>query len=191
MINRLSLLKNTSPEAESFIINPPEDSGSQLQERLQFLVGQPFLHFRFSYGDELMIHLGAPHPYRWNSKLTKGSFVIGSRASHWVVQNPPFIYYEEADGEEDDNRRSITPQMFEGSHLITPGAQVSVVKVIPLETSWGLALAFTDGSSVMILPSGDQCELSDWEVFAPDGIYLEIGPGLEWNNLDSTEAKLD
>ena len=54
-----------------------------LQAYLQQMVGQPFLHFRFSYGDELNLHLGQPRPYSSPklAHLVKGSYVLGARAS--------------------------------------------------------------------------------------------------------------
>jgi len=41
----------------------------ELRAYLQQLVGQPFLFLRFSYGDELTLHVGQPTQYR-SSRLT-------------------------------------------------------------------------------------------------------------------------
>ena len=40
-----------------------ESTRGNCKRHLQQLVGEPFLHLRFSYGDELALHFGAARPY--------------------------------------------------------------------------------------------------------------------------------
>jgi hypothetical protein len=60
----------------------------ELQSLLRQLMGQPFLFFRVSYGDELTLHLGQarsyPHPRMKGRR--KGSYILSARASHWFFR---------------------------------------------------------------------------------------------------------
>ena len=76
-----------------------EVPGSQdlglLAAMLDMLVGQRCLKAELSYGEELMLHLGAPVPYS-HPKLadeTKGSWILGTRASRWslLLSRPPLL----------------------------------------------------------------------------------------------------
>lgn len=67
-----------------------------LNAYLQQLIGEPFLHCRFSYGNELTLHFGQPRePQSKKLKhLVVGSFILGARASDWYLKTTtiPAVY---------------------------------------------------------------------------------------------------
>lgn len=69
------------------IQEPVEGDLGALKLYLQQIVGQPFLFFRESYGDELTIHLGHPKE-RQSPRLknrVRGSYVVTVRGSLWTM----------------------------------------------------------------------------------------------------------
>src|SRR5438105_14398064 len=69
------------------IQEPVEGDLGILKLYLQQIVGQPFLFFRESYGEELTIHLGHPEE-RQSPRLknrVRGSYVVTVRGSLWTM----------------------------------------------------------------------------------------------------------
>jgi hypothetical protein len=174
-----------------------------LRAYLQQLVGQPFLHFRFSYGDELSLHLGQPRQYASPKlkHLVQGSYVIATRASQWLLRSnsPPRVLVGSEDNGKPlpDDLKPITKQDVETSDLVQRGARIVFAEAVmmgPPQTSvfgFGLSVLLSDGSSLLIVPeaveqpqSQDE-ELADWEVFTPHDRYLRVGPGAHWSYLPS------
>lgn len=183
-----------------------------LQTYLQQLVGQPFLHFRFSYGDELSLHFGQPRPYSTPKlkHLVKGSYILGTRASRWFLrsESPPIIVLGTKDFEPHDPS-GLTPLSkaeLERSEVIQRGARIVLATPVPFTLppsevfpgtpvfGYGLSLYLSDGSSIVIAPEwepipphSDQ-EIADWELFTPYERYLRVGPGEWWSYLPSRQT---
>jgi hypothetical protein len=160
-----------------------------LQVHLQQLVGEPFLHFRLSYGEELCLHFGQPREYTSPRlrHLVKGSYILATRASGWVLRSSVPAVGTRCSGDE-DWKAVMT------SELIQPGSIVSVATA-QQATAVGfiLSLAMSDGASFQITPqsilSGEsEHDLADWELSTPHERLLQVGPGLEWSYL-STRRK--
>jgi hypothetical protein len=178
----------------------------ELRAYLQQLVGQPLLFLRFSYGDELTLHFGHPTHYA-SSKLahmTKGSYVIGARASFWYLRThmPPAIIAGESRpvSQAPRYRKQLTPEQVERADILKKDVRIVGVDAIILGTvtrsayGFGLSLLLEDDASLLILPArrrgqnSRQRPVSDWEVFTPYGRYLSVGPGLRWSYLSSRTA---
>jgi hypothetical protein len=180
-----------------------------LQARLQQLVGQPFLQFRFSYGDELSLHFGDPLAYASPKLkgLVKGSYIVGTRASSWRLRStsPPVIVigsqdYPVREGQSDRPSaplKAFSVKELEHSDFVHRGARVLFADAIPLHHSereafgYGLALVFSDVASLLVVPESaekpDTAEggTADWELFTPYERYLRVGPGVRWSYLPS------
>jgi hypothetical protein len=175
----------------------------ELRAYLQQLVGQPFLLIRFSYGDEFTLHLGQPREYRSSklSHLTKGSYVIGARASSWFLKahRPPSVIIGTAQpmSKAAKHLKPLKPELLEASKLLRLGARIVCVDAITLGTGrrsaygFGLSVLFEDETSLLILPSPTprqrqrSSQIADWEVFTPYDRYCRVGPGLHWSYLPS------
>ena len=173
----------------------PESSDLEgLRAYLRQLVGQPFLHFRFSYGDELTLHFGQPRNYR-SAKLKhlpKGSYIVGARASSWEIVSPPVVIFPSREGgaPSRSRRKPITPQELEAASFVQRGARVLFAEPWGLPSSLGVVLALSDGSSLVIDPASAEKptpkgDIADWEVFTPYDRCLRVGPGMRWSYLPS------
>lgn len=181
-----------------------------LQAYLQQLIGQPFLHFRFSYGDELSLHFGQPRPYESPrmKHLFKGSYILGTRASRWYLRSESHaavvIGSDEFLPPQASTLRVLTKQELESGELVQRGARIVVASGIPLAgaspgtalSSYGLTLSLSDGSSLVIAPEAaasvapEEEASADWELFTPYERYLRVGPGLQWSYLPSRQPAL-
>lgn len=188
------------------IQEPVEGDLGALKLYLQQILGQPFLFFRESYGDELTIHLGHPNE-RKSPRLknrVRGSYVVTVRGSLWtmvaaekgmlILSDPPKELNSAALKKLSFNELQETP-------LISPDA--NVVWATPFDDLSGgiaLALGFSDHGRFIIRPApqhpeevgsedGDLPEIADWEIYTPLGRYLRVGPGQKWAYLPSTSKE--
>jgi hypothetical protein len=171
----------------------------ELELLLTQLIGKPFLFFRVSYGDELTLHFGSPRPYP-NPKLkghTKGSFILGVRASIWFFQprgRPMLLIGPDDVANIPPNRATkLDTKEIESGEYVKPGSLILRATVVQKATGFGLELNLSDDSMLLILPvstkaeESDDDEVADWEVFTPYNRYLRVGPGNRWSYLDSSQ----
>jgi len=177
---------------------------SVLRAYLQQLVGQPFLHFRFSYGDELSLHFGSPRSYssRRLKHLTKGSYIVAARASNWFLgaTDPPATIMGTSDNSTSlpGGAQPVSKAQLETSSFVKQGARILAADPILYasashsHTGFALVLLLSDGSTFFICPSLDDPVqeddvVSDWEVFTPHERCIEVGPGLQWSYVDTRD----
>lgn len=166
-----------------------------LRAYVQQLVGQPFLHFRFSYGDELTVHLGEPQEYvsPKMQHLTKGSYIICARGSQWFLKS-----LEKAEvlvGAKEGNSKVDLGSLTKKLDCELAAAQVANVDVLAIETpannniAYGLSLTFSNETVFSIHPTSHESDdiIADWEVFTPHGRYLRVGPGCIWSYIESRQ----
>ena len=170
-----------------------------LEVYLQQLVGQPLLHFRFSYGDELTVHFGEPRPYS-SAKLKhliKGSYILGTRASNWYLTTvaPPMVLIGTQDStlHTTTNLQPLSKQDLESAPLISPGTRVHSATVLavgnPTSSGQGyrLSIMFTDGAVLRVSPefaekpADAENTIADWELLTCHDRYLRAGPGWYWS----------
>jgi hypothetical protein len=187
---------------------------SDLQTLLKQLIGQPFRFFRVSYGDELRLHLGDLQSYT-NPKMrsrTKGSYIVGARASSWIVFSAPQQILVASDDVRIDQTgsraaKSVDIKSIETGGFITPGSIIIFAGADRLAHGFSLQLRFSDGSRSVVLPRPESyeavpedetnsediggIEIADWEILTPFERILKVGPGLRWGYLDSTSRRSD
>ncbi len=180
-----------------------------LQAYLQQLVGQPFLHFRFSYGDEFSLHFGQPRPYSTPKlkHLVKGSYILGTRASGWFLrsESPPVVVLgaKELEPHHAPGLKLLSKEALEKSEVVHRGARIVVASAVSFSLplpggfpgapgiGYGLSLYLSDGSSIQIAPESveplplAENDIADWELFTPYDRYLRVGPGVWWSYLPS------
>jgi len=184
---------------------PTLDEAPWLSAYLQQVIGQPFVFFRESYGDELTMHLGTPVTVQPpNPKLkarTESSYVLTFRGSAWWIASGPETASLTLAGPsltpDGAGGRLIPLKDLEKSPPITPGALVQLAEASLTPAGFGVLLWFSDGSRLALLPdpapeSAEDEELpplADWELFTPHGMYLKVGPGSKWAYLPSRTEK--
>lgn len=192
------------------VVNPSdvrdETTGdlSGLGALLQQLVGQPFLFFRESYGDELTIHFGVLKEVA-SPKLRKrhrGSYVLTLRGSVWKIEGGarPSLYLTGPVAFPPGSASELKPfplSAFEQQPPIEPGAIVITSKpFLDVEYGGGVGayFVFTDRSLVVVRPNPsdlvveadpDLPRIADWELFTPYARYLRVGPGPTWSYTPS------
>ncbi len=178
-----------------------------LRACLQQVVNQPFLHFRFSYGDELSLHFGSPRQYASQrlKHLSKGSYIIAVRASNWFlgVANPPSIIVGAADLSTNGSSTPVSKQQLETSTFVTQVARILAVDTVLYSSgphsrsAFALTLLLSDGASLFIRPdlddpadeSDDESDdIADWEIFTPHERCIKVGPGLQWAYVNTRRA---
>jgi hypothetical protein len=181
----------------------------ELHSLLRQLMGQPFLFFRVSYGDELTLHLGEARSYshpRMKGRL-KGSYILSARASHWYLRpdSEPSMLVGTVDSEPDASYigSRLDIRAIESRPIVEPGSVVASVDVLPSARGFGLMLSLSDRSTLIVLPAppspsvegeGEAAEgddLPDWEIFTPHDRYLRVGPGPRWSYLESNKPAGD
>jgi hypothetical protein len=186
---------------------------SDLQSLVKQLIGQPFRFFRIAYGDELRLHIGHPQSYS-NPRMrerTRGSYILGARASSWVVYSAPKrILLASASvrvyAPEGMTKRVDIKQVEHGDYF-TSGALIVSATSDRCPTGFTLYLTFADGTTVFIGPNSEtyeyspddeggeedmaDMEISDWEILTPHSRVLRVGPGERWCYIDSNKRKAD
>jgi hypothetical protein len=176
--------------------NVSSDDSSALQAYLAQLVGEPFRFARVSYGDELTLHFGELRPAR-SPKLknkTYGAYILGVRASPWILKSGSESLILTA-GIDLDNLpngfgKPIGKEELEATPLIPPESRVlsATSFVVKPVGAYGLQIRFSDGSTLLILPTTSEAEseeenaevaVADWELSSPRGL-MSAGPGLKW-----------
>ena len=180
-------------------VQPGSEDLDELRPLLKRLVGKPFLFCKASYGDELTLHLGEAVPYDSPSMKghTKGSYIVASRASSWVLEPgmPPGQLFTSDDrfiSRLSSRAKKLELKEIETYPTIRP--REIVIDTFSVATPSGLMLSlfFSDRSSLTILPiqsrdseDDDGGPLSDWEIFLPRHRVLKAGPGPSWSYTDS------
>jgi len=174
-----------------------DEVASTLQAYRAMLVGEPFQFARVSYGDELTLHFGDLRPAR-SAKLKGkpyGAFILGVRGSAWIIKSGAFPLVLTAgvalERIPPELGHPLSKEVLEAQPFITPGSRVISATPFDIKTvaGFGLQVALSDGSSLVVIPTmqgpeqpGDESlpELADWEVLSPYRI-LKAGPGLSWS----------
>ena len=168
-----------------------------LRDGFAQLVGEPFRFARVSYGEELTLHFGDLRPAR-SPKLQDhlyGACILGVRGSSWILKSgsEPLMLTTEIHHSHmaDLLGAPIRNHELEANPLIQPESRVlsAMPFAVKPANGIGLQLKFSDGSTLIILPTpseidesdGDSLpELADWELISPRGL-LSAGPGQQWS----------
>lgn len=142
-----------------------------LENYLLQLLGQPVAFARTSYGDEVVLHLGAvrDRPLGKFGPKPFGEIQVGFRGSRWVRRGAGSVTAPAAG--------AVPPD------LVAPGVRVTDARPFPAKYGHGLEIEFGDGDAVVVIPTppepGDAADVADWDVLTPAGL-LTAGPGPTW-----------
>ena len=185
-------------------IDPPSSTApSDLQAMLRAVVGELFRFVRFSYPNQLTIHLGDLEMRRVGRFGDKpfGTYFLGVLASAWVLKSgrePRTISNPAADpfAMSGPDGLPIDKAAVVADPLITPGARVVSAEAF-LTTfhcgGYGLRIRFSDDAALVVLPSSEERDergtpipVADWVVISPLGA-LDAGPGAAWKFFPRSE----
>ncbi|MFO0938886.1 MAG: hypothetical protein U0798_20475 [Gemmataceae bacterium] len=166
---------------------------------LMKLIGEKYLFPRMSYGGELTLHFGElckPKSLKLKD-LSNGTFILGVRGSTRLLKpgNDQRLVLTQGISESEIREtlgQPVTVEDLESGRFIKPQSVVVSVFAfyVPPFDGIGFNLKLSDMSDVVILPmspSKDDEDISDWELFTPDGMYLAVGPGPKVFNQKADE----
>jgi len=145
----------------------------QLLAILHGVVGQVCWGPRIGYAEELKLDIGAHIPY--TNRLLKGkehgSWRFGSRGTAWELTSPDGLWVS-SDDDEDVIRQKI--QVLKDT---------TITGVAVRYPDLDLILTFSSGYQLAVLPTeeDDDEEVAYWELFTPDKMIVEAGPGATWS----------
>ena len=140
------------------------------------LIGQRCWKAKFTYGNELDLHLGDRVPYSSPRMAGRehGAWRFGGRASDWAVRRADQVV---ASTDAPDVAEAALPGRLEG-------AAVSAFE--PSGEDSGVRITFDNASVLTVVPAADEdWDLAAWELFTPTHFVISRGPGLVWEQLRS------
>lgn len=150
--------------------------GERINQILSGLVGVRCWRPHLSYGDELKLEMGDRVPYRskLQAHLMRGSWMLGTRGSKWVVRQGTDIVVTSAE----------EPEQMETGIQALVDRTISEARLDA--ESLVLTIQFDGDYQIEVTPDTEDEEdkdypLCDWELFTPDGDkVLQVGPGRRW-----------
>lgn len=145
----------------------------QLRAILGGVVGEICWGPRVGYAEELKLDIGAHIPY--TNRLLKGkehgSWMFGSRGTAWELTSANSLWVS-SDDEEDVIRQKI--QVIKDTTITDIDVRYPDLDLI---------LTFSNGYQLTILPTedDDEYEVAYWELFTPNKMIVEAGPGPTWS----------
>jgi hypothetical protein len=126
-----------------------------------------------SYGDELSVEIGQKIPYTQKSMagVAHGAWSLGTRGSEWTL---------ELQGEVIASSQ-LEPEEIKQKVKVIEGTKISI-----FETTYPdliLIVGFSNGCQLKVFPDFEDLDLSCWELFTPDLMLLEMGPGRVWSYI--------
>jgi hypothetical protein len=150
----------------------------KLNEITKGILGEICWRISFSYGDELILDIGQHILYESkNSWAEEGSWILGTRGTAWRI--------EAAD-------KILTTSDEPPGVILQKTQNIANSSIIAFETAYpelSLTVIFGTGHNLLILPSteDDEFNLSYWELFTPNKMILEVGPGALWTYKSAHE----
>jgi hypothetical protein len=129
-----------------------------------------------SYGDELVLHMGAKVAYIQNAMAgrEKGAWILGTRGTAWSLRD-----YQSTLVTSDDDPEVVKQKVraIQGSTIVAFDFSYPDL---------GLVLQFSGGYQLVLTPDSEaDIDLPYWELFTPNHMLLEVGPGAAWRYLRS------
>lgn len=155
---------------------PPE-----LQTIVNGLLQKECWKVAFSYGDELVLHLGNRVPYN-NPKMMgceKGEWILGTLGSEWTLEC----------GTEQICTSNQSPEITKERLRHLENTRVTALQIQSSDLS--LRISF-DGDYHLLISDrakDNDPDLATWELFMPDHRLLRVGPGKTWSHTSSRHHK--
>jgi hypothetical protein len=142
-----------------------------LQEIVQEILGEVCWQASLSYGDELSLDIGKkiPYPQKAMAGREGGSWILGCRASKWVLESPSQVIASS----------QLTSEEIKQKIKVVEGTKIANFKIDYPDLI--LRVEFSTGCELKVFPDLEDLDLSDWELFTPDDMLVEMGPGRVWS----------
>ncbi|MDY6781440.1 MAG: hypothetical protein SW833_02615 [Cyanobacteriota bacterium] len=144
---------------------------NQIQGLTRKILGEPCWNAHLSYGDELCLDIGKKIPYTQKVMLgkEKGSWILGCRASQWILESQDKAIASS----------QLAPEGIEREVKVVEGSKITRFEIGYPDLI--LIVSFSNGCQLKIFPDLEDLDLSYWELFTPDAMLLEMGPGRIWS----------
>jgi hypothetical protein len=146
---------------------------AKLQGIISGIGGERCWDAYLSYAEELSLEIGEriPYPQKVMHGKEHGSWMFGSRGTAWELTSANSLWVS-SDDEEDVIRQKI--QVIKDTTIT--GIDVRYPDL-------DLILTFSNGYQLAILPTedDDDYDVAYWELFTPDKMIVEAGPGATWS----------
>jgi hypothetical protein len=139
---------------------------AQLKEVVKAIIGECCWRAQLSYGDELTLHFGAKIPYSQRSMAgrSKGSWILGTRATAWRLDCDQALWVTSADSLDVIREK------------IQAIANTTVTEFEPTYPDLGLHVMFDKRYQLTLLPKKkEENDLPHWELFFPDQSSIKVG----------------
>lgn len=124
-----------------------------------------------NYRHEVTLHFGDPIAYTCHTQLGKdhGSWILGIRGAVWQLERSGGTTVTAPTGLADWS------QML--SHL--EGQSMTAIEMTFPDLR--VIIDWSQGDRLTLIPTSDDTDIPDWELFTPEQRILQVGPGVTWS----------
>lgn len=135
------------------------------------VVGELCWKISLNYRQELTLHFGEPIAYTCHTQLGKdhGSWILGTRGAVWQLKRSSGTTVSGQTGLD-----AISPviHQLEGQSMAAIEVTYPDLRVV---------IDWSNGDQLTLIPTSDDQDLPDWELFTPEQRALQVGPGITWS----------
>ncbi|MGI0484691.1 hypothetical protein ACN4EK_04580 [Pantanalinema rosaneae CENA516] len=142
-----------------------------LHELLGQAIGELCWKTSLNYHHEITLHFGEPIAYTCHTQLGKdhGSWILVTRGAVWQLERTGGTTVPGQTGLEDFS------QML--THL--EGQSMTAIEITYPDLQ--VVIDWSNGDRLTLIPTSDDNDLPDWELFTPEQRVLQVGPGVTWS----------
>lgn len=142
-----------------------------LHEIARRAVGELCWKTSLNYRHEITLHFGEPIAYTCHTQLGKdhGSWILGTRGAVWQLE---IAGGTTVPGQTGLDGISQALHHLEGHSMTTIEITYPDLRVV---VDW------SNGDQLILIPTSDDNDLPDWEIFTPEQRVLQVGPGITWS----------
>lgn len=139
------------------------------------IIGEICWRASLSYGSELVLDIGAKIPYSQKSMAgeVKGTWILGSQATSWILE---------------ENTKIIVTSSDEAEKIKQNISLIENTTISQFDISFpdlGLSMTFNGKYRLILMPDINDYDLPYWELFTPEQMVLKVGAGAIWSYISS------
>ena len=142
----------------------------KIEDITRGIIGEVCWGTHLSYGDEFRFEIGHKIPDPILKNKEKGSWSLGTRASHWS------LYLSNEKLVESTDELELVRQKI---HLMDEN-RISSFKID--YPKLGLEIMFINKMILRVRPTWDNdSQLAHWDLMVPNNMFLKVGPASTWS----------
>jgi hypothetical protein len=142
-----------------------------LHDIVRHAIGEVCWKTTLTYRQEITLHFGEPIAYTCHTQLGKdhGSWILGTRGAVWQLEQSGGTIVSGQAGLE---------TISQGLHQIEGQSMTAIEITYP---DLRVVIDWSNGDQLTLIPTSDDNDLPDWELFTPEQRTLQVGPGITWS----------